>query len=404
MADFELIKQLAKSDGGKILLLVLDGLGGLPVSPNGGTALEEANTPNFDQLARMGSSGLSLPIGYGIIPGSGPAHLALFGYNPLEYVIGRGVLEAFGIGMEVSDKDVAIRGNFCSLDDNGLITDRRAGRIPTEKCAELCQILSQIEIPDVTIEVNPVKEYRFAVVLRGEGLDPALADTDPQQVGKAPLAVTALAPEAEYTAQVMTEWASQARKLLASQRPANGFTLRGFSSDPKLPKFKDIYKLNAACVAVYPMYKGVSRLVGMSEIPTLADDTPKEQFDHVAANWDSYDFFFIHIKYTDSRGEDGDFEAKKKVIEQVDQALPRLMELNPDVLVVTGDHSTPASLKSHSWHAVPTLIYAPKTHRPGLAQSFGEKECLRGGLGQFPAIEIMPLALAHANRLNKFGA
>ena len=404
MADLELMRKLSKREGGKIVLLVLDGVGGLPIEPGGPTELEAAATPNMDQLAREGSLGLTNPIGYGITPGSGPAHLALFGYNPLTYVIGRGVLEAFGIGMAVGAADVAARGNFCSLDENGLITDRRAGRIPTEKGRELCQLLSGIQLPGVEAEIQAVKEYRFALVLRGEGLDPNLSDTDPQVVGKAPLPVRALRPEAEHTAELVRAWVNQARPILAGQYPANGFTLRGFSSDPNLPKYADVYQLGAACVAVYPMYKGVSQLVGMEVLPSDPHDTSADEFDRVAAAWDEYDFFFVHIKYPDSRGEDGDFDAKVKVIEQVDKALPKLLALEPDVLVITGDHSTPARMKLHSWHPVPTLLWAPATHRPDAAVAFGETECLRGSLGIFPAVELMPLALAHAGRLNKFGA
>ncbi len=404
MADFDLMRKLTKPEGGKIVLLVMDGLGGLPVEPGGPTELEAADTPHMDRLAREGSVGLTNPIGYGIIPGSGPAHLALFGYDPLRYDIGRGVLEAFGIGLPVGPADVAARGNFCSLDANGLITDRRAGRIPTEKGQELCELLSAIQLPGVQTEVQAVKEYRFALVLRGAGLDPSLADTDPQMVGKAPLPVQALRPEAERTATLVQAWVDQARPILADHHPANGFTLRGFSSDPKLPKYGEVYRLKAACVAVYPMYRGVSQLVGMDVLATDSHDTPADEFDRVAAAWGAYDFFFVHIKYTDSRGEDGDFDAKVKVIEQVDRALPRLLGPKPDVLVITGDHSTPAKLKSHSWHPVPTLLWAPATHRPDAAQAFGETECLIGALGIFPAAELMPLALAHAGRLNKYGA
>ncbi len=404
MADFDLMRKLARDDGGKIVMLVMDGVGGLPLEVGGPTELEAAATPNMDRLALEASLGQTNPIGYGITPGSGPAHLALFGYDPLEYDIGRGVLESFGIGMAVGTADVAARGNFCSLDENGLITDRRAGRIPTEKGEQLCKLLSSIEIPGVEVEVRVVKEYRFALVFRGENLDPSLPDTDPQEVGKAPLPIKALRPEAEYTASLVQAWVDQARPILADHSPANGFTLRGFSSDPNLPKFADVYKLRAACVAVYPMYKGVSQLVGMDVLPSDAHDKPADEFDRVAAAWDDYDFFFVHIKYTDSRGEDGDFAAKVKVIEEVDQALPKLLALDPDVLIITGDHSTPAKMRSHSWHPVPTLLWAPENNRRDPAQAFGETECLKGALGTFPADQLMALALAHAGRLNKYGA
>lgn len=404
MANFDLTRQIATEQGGKILLLVMDGLGGLPMTQGGLTELEAARTPNLDRLAREGSCGLSIPVARGIAPGSGPAHLALFGYDPLVYEIGRGVLEATGIGLEVNPGDVAIRGNFCTVDEQGLITDRRAGRISTEEGAKRVALLRQIEIPGVTIDIEIAKEYRFAMVLRGEGLNAAIADTDPQRTGVAPLPARALDPAAEYTANLVNQWLAKAREVLRGQEPANMATLRGFAMEPGLPKYRDVYKLKAACVAVYPMYKGVAKLVGMDVIPTTAHDTTRDEFEHVARIWNDYDFVFCHIKYTDSRGEDGDFDAKVKVIEEVDEALPVLLDLKPDVLIVTGDHSTPAKYRAHSWHPVPTLLWAPETHMPDRAQSFGERECMSGALGQFPAVDLMMLALAHAKRLGKVGA
>lgn len=404
MANFDLTRQIATEQGGKILLLVMDGLGGLPMTQGGLTELEAARTPNLDRLAREGSCGLSIPVARGIAPGSGPAHLALFGYDPLVYEIGRGVLEATGIGLEVNPGDVAIRGNFCTVDEQGLITDRRAGRISTEEGAKRVALLRQIEIPGITIDIEIAKEYRFAMVLRGEGLNAAIADTDPQRTGVAPLPARALDPAAEYTAGLVNQWLAQAREVLRGQEPANMATLRGFAMEPGLPKYRDVYKLKAACVAVYPMYKGVAKLVGMDVIPTTAHDTTRDEFEHVARIWNDYDFVFCHIKYTDSRGEDGNFDAKVKVIEEVDEALPILLDLKPDVLIVTGDHSTPAKYRAHSWHPVPTLLWAPETHMPDRAQSFGERECMGGALGQFPAVDLMMLALAHAKRLGKVGA
>ena len=404
MANFELMRRLAHADGGKIILLVMDGLGGLPREQGGLTELETAHTPNMDRLAQEGSVGLSIPVVRGVAPGSGPAHLAMFGYDPLQHEVGRGVLSALGVGLDLSPKDVAARGNFATVDADGKIIDRRAGRIPTEKGAELVKMLKGIKLPGVEVDVEVVKEYRFVLVLRGEGLNGAIADTDPQATGVEPLPARALVPEAEHTAELVNQWIAQAREVLKDQHPANMLTLRGFAMDPNLPKFDDIYKLNAACVAVYPMYKGVSRLVGMEIIETEAHDTPDDEFRRVASIWDTHDFVFCHIKPTDSRGEDGDFDAKVKVIEEVDAALPILLDLKPDVLIVTGDHSTPAAYKAHSWHPVPTLLWAPATHMTDRVAAFGERECITGALGQFPATDLMPLALAHAKRLNKFGA
>jgi len=404
MANFDLMRRLTVEKGGKIVLLVMDGLGGLPREQGGPTELEAAQTPNLDRLAREGCTGLSIPIARGVAPGSGPAHLALFGYDPLVYEIGRGVLEATGIGLQVRPGDVAIRGNFCTVDENGLITDRRAGRISTEEGAKRVEVLKGIKVPGVEIDIEIAKEYRFAMVLRGEGLHGAIADTDPQATGVAPLPARAPDPAAEKTAQLVNQWLAEARRVLKGHEPANMCTLRGFAMEPGLPKYSDVYKLKAACVAVYPMYKGVAGLVGMDVIETTAHDTTADEFNHVARIWNDYDFVFCHIKYTDSRGEDGNFDAKVKVIEGVDEALPILLDLKPDVLIVTGDHSTPATYMAHSWHPVPTLLWAPGTHMTDRAQAFGERECMTGGLGQFPATDLMPMALAHARRLQKFGA
>jgi 2,3-bisphosphoglycerate-independent phosphoglycerate mutase len=402
MANFELLKELVSPNQSKIVLLVMDGLGGLPREVNGPTELEAASTPNLDRLAREGNLGLSQPAGAGVTPGSGPGHLGLFGYDPLKYVIGRGVLESVGIGFELGPNDVAARGNFCTVDENGVIIDRRAGRIPTSKCVELVEKLRPITLPGVEVFVEPVQDYRFCVILRGEGLNGHIADTDPQKKAP-PLPAVAQTPAAEHTAALFNQWIAQARDLLKNEHPANALTLRGFASHPDLPRFPDAYGLRAACVAVYPMYKGVARLVGMDVIK-FDGGKPEDEFKAVADHWNDYDFFFVHIKYTDSRGEDGDFDAKARVIEGVDAALPALLALNPDVLIVTGDHSTPWALKSHSWHPVPVLLWAPGTTRRDTCNAFGETEALKGALGRFPAEDLMMLALAHAKRLGKFGA
>jgi 2,3-bisphosphoglycerate-independent phosphoglycerate mutase len=404
MANFELTRRLIEPTGGKIILLVMDGLGGLPMTPDGLTELEAAHTPNLDAIAKTGSLGLSIPVARGVAPGSGPAHLGLFGYDPLVYDIGRGVLEAIGIGLEVREGDVAVRGNFCTLDADGKITDRRAGRIPTEEGAKRVELLQDIQLPGVETFIRIGEGYRFALVLRGEGLSDAIEDTDPQATGVPPLPARARTPEAQRTADLVNQWIAEATRRLQGHEPANGLTLRGFATDPRLPKYSDVYGLKAACVAVYPMYKGVAQLVGMDIIETDMHDTPQDEFNRVASIYNDYDFIFCHVKYTDSRGEDGNFDAKKAVIEQVDAALPTLLALNPDVLIVTGDHSTPAKLRSHSWHPVPTLLHAPATAMPDRGQAFGERECMTGALGQFPSTDLMMLALAHARRFAKYGA
>ena len=400
---FEYIEHLLRPSESKIVLLVLDGPGGLPIQPGGPTELEAANTPHLDRLATEGILGQTIPIRPGITPGSGPAHLALFGYDPLEHDIGRGALEAAGVGMEIRKGDVAARGNFCTLDGQGKITDRRAGRIPTEEAKPVIERLKSIQIPGVETEVCHVKEYRFAVMMRGEGLVPEIEDTDPQQTGVAPLPAKATSPEAERAATLFNQWIYKARQLVADQPKANGLTLRGFATHPGLISYQDAYGLKAACIAVYPMYRGVSRLVGMDVIE-FPGDTPQDEFAALKHVWNDYDFFFVHIKKTDSKGEDGDFPGKVKVIESVDDALPDLLGLNPDVLIITGDHSTPAKLRSHSWHPVPFLLWAPASVRQDTQTQFGERSCASGSLGNISALDTMPLALAHALRLNKYGA
>ena len=402
MNQLELMQELSIKNNTKIVLLVLDGVGGAPMEPGGPTELEAARTPNLDALAARSSCGMSVAVAPGITPGSGPGHLSLFGYDPLQYEIGRGVLEALGIGFDLQPADVAARGNFCTVDANGLITDRRAGRIPTEEGATRVELLRSIQLPGVQTFVEPVKEYRFVLVLRGEGLAGDIHDTDPQQTGVAPLPAVAHSQPAEQTAELANRWITEAAHILADHPPANMLTLRGFAVDPNLPKFPDIHKLRSAAVAVYPMYKGVSRLVGMEVLP-VDGDAPADEFETVRQNWEKYDYFFVHIKKTDSAGEDGDFEGKVHVIETVDEALPDLLDLEPDALVVTGDHSTPALLKSHSWHALPIMLSA-RTGRRDLVTEFGETACLGGSLGHIRHVDIMPLALAHASRLAKFGA
>lgn len=393
--------QNLKTDGGKIVMLVSDGIGGLPLTPGGKTELETASTPNLDALAKRGVSGMSIPILPGITPGSGPGHLGLFGYDPLKFQIGRGVLEAAGIAFPVGPDDVCVRCNFCTVDDQGLITDRRAGRIPTEESSEVVKLLRAVQIPGVEVFVEPVKEHRFVVVFRAKGLGGNVADTDPQKTGLAPLDPVAKDEESRKTAEVAKEFFLQAKKILAGQPKANCLTMRGFAKKPSLPTYKDLYGLNAAAIAVYPMYKGLASLVGMDLVGE--PKTLEEEIEVLKENWDRYDFFFVHFKYTDSRGEDGDFDAKVKMIEELDKVVPAIVELKPDALVVTGDHSTPAKMASHSFHPVPTMIVSDLA-RTDACGAFGETEANRGGLGHFQAIYIMSLAMAHAGRLEKFGA
>jgi len=396
-----LLRDLHTKNQSKIIMLVADGLGGLPMKPGGPTELEAANTPNLDDLAKRGVQGGSIPVLPGITPGSGPGHLGLFGYDPLKYQIGRGALEATGVGFKLTDRDVAIRCNFCTLDADGNIADRRAGRIPTEESAPLAIKLRDIEIPGVEIFVEPVKEHRFVVVFRGDGLGGDVHDTDPQATGVPPLEPVATNEGSNRTVEIAKEFLAQARRILADQPKANFHTMRGFAVKPDLPTYEEAYGLKAAAIAVYPMYKGLAQLVGMEIVGK--PQTLSEQADLVKQHWNDYDFFFVHFKYTDSTGEDGNFDARVKKMEEFDAMVPRFAALNPTVTIVTGDHSTPAYLASHSWHTVPTLIVSDCC-RTDACQAFSETESVRGGLGQFEAKYLMSLALANADRLGKFGA
>ena len=397
----ELTRLLKIKNDSKIVMFVADGLGGLGRGPASPTELESADTRHLDDLARRGVLGMSIPVLPGISPGSGPGHLALFGYDPLTHIIGRGALEATGIGLELDDGDIAIRCNFCTLDEQGNIVDRRAGRIPTEQSAGLVEKLRDVTVPGVEIVVKPVKEHRFVILLRGQDLGGKVEDTDPQATGVPPLAPVPQDADSHRTADIAQQFLAQARKILADQPQANFLTMRGFAAKPILPTYEEVYGLRAAAIAVYPMYKGLARLVGMDIVGNA--QTLEEQIDILEQNWQDYDFFFIHFKYTDSTGEDGDFDAKVKRIEQFDAVVPRIAGLDPTVLVVTGDHSTPCLLKNHSWHPVPTLLVSACC-RSDACESFSESEALRGGLGQFEAKYLMTFCLANAGRLSKYGA
>jgi 2,3-bisphosphoglycerate-independent phosphoglycerate mutase len=397
----DLMKPLVMRNETKIVLAVADGLGGLPLEPGGPTELEAAATPNLDALVARGVCGLSIPVLPGITPGSGPGHLGLFGYDPLAHQIGRGVLEALGIDFELQANDVAARGNFCSVDADGAITDRRAGRIASEAARALVAKLKRIELPGAEVFVEHVREYRFVLVLRGEDAAADVHDTDPGRTGVRPLEPKAQNPESEPTARLIGQFIAKAAEVLKDDHPANMITLRGIARRPPTPSMEEVYGLRAAAIAVYPMYRGLARLVGMT---ILEPGTSwAEQTAALRRHWQDHDFFFLHYKYTDAAGEDGDFERKVSSIEEFDAGIAAIADLAPDVLVVTGDHSTPAKLKSHSWHPVPVLLAADSC-RFDEVRTFGERQCLRGGLGQLEAKYLLPLALAHAGRLAKFGA
>jgi 2,3-bisphosphoglycerate-independent phosphoglycerate mutase len=401
MKMHELTRELQEQNGTKIVLLVADGLGGLPLEPGGKAELETARTPNLDGLARDGVCGLGIPVAPGITPGSGPGHLGLFGYDPLEYRIGRGVLEALGINFHVGPKDVAIRGNFCTLDANAKIADRRAGRPTNDRCKAMVAKLRQVKVAGAELFVEPVREHRFVLVIRGYDLGDQVNDTDPQATGVATLPAKGRDSASARTAKLANEFIAGAVRVLKDEAPTNGVTLRGFARLPAIAPFREVYGLKAAALAVYPMYKGLARLVGMDVLD--CGSTLAEQVTTLAKVWNDHDFFFLHYKYTDSTGEDGNFAGKVEMTERFDAVIPQVRALKPDVLIATGDHSTPSKLRSHSWHPVPVVLCAA-TARFDAVTEFGESACLRGGLGQFEMKYLMPLALAHAGRLSKYGA
>jgi 2,3-bisphosphoglycerate-independent phosphoglycerate mutase len=398
---FDLIREIVIPAETKIVLLVLDGLGGLPDPRTGRTEMETASIPNLDRLAQEGVCGMVYHVGMGITPGSGPGHLALFGYDPVRYRIGRGALEAVGIDFDLGRRDVAARGNFCTVDDGGLVVDRRAGRIDSDTCARLCAELRTIELPGAELFVEPVREHRFLLVLRGDGLSDALSETDPQKVGVPPVEVEALAPEAQATARLVSTFVAGARERLRQHRPANMVLLRGFARRPDLPSFPDVFGLRAAAIAFYPMYRGLAKLVGMTALP--AGPSLSDSLSALREHWEQFDFFFVHYKATDSAGEDGNFEGKVAKLEEVDAIIPELLSLKPDVIMVGGDHSTPSAYRAHSWHPVPFVLRS-RWCQPDPAPAFNERDCQKGSLGLFAATEIMPLAMAHADRFTKYGA
>jgi len=398
----EVLPKLVVKNSTKLVMLVIDGVGGT-TNENGVTELEVANTPNMDALAKSGACGLHRPVGYGLTPGSGPGHLGLFGYNPLKYDVGRGILEALGVDMTVNPGDLAVRGNFATMED-GLITDRRAGRIRTEHCKQLVEKLSSriSRLESIDIDIKAGRDYRFAVVFRGPELSNMLTEADPQIVGVPPVIAKPLNIRAEKSARIINEFIKMVTDILKDEKPANTVLIRGYAQISQILLTHDKFGLRAVSIASYPMYRGLAKLVGMDT--PLCGETVEEEFEQVRKLWnEDYDFFFIHIKKTDSYGEDGNFAGKVGVIEEVDRELPKILDLKPDVITITGDHSTPAVMKSHSWHPVPLVIKGRYTFADD-TQKFSERECAKGIVGQIPAEAIMMIMMADAGRLLKYGA
>src|SRR3974390_2708731 len=402
-----LYSELTLKTTAKLALVVLDGLGDLALRSQGYlTPLEAAATPNLDALAKDSAQGRMIPAAPGITPGSGPGHLGLFGYDPLEFQVGRGVIEALGLGLHLQAGDLAARANFCTLDKKGIVTDRRAGRIDTPVCEELCALLSQKvkKVGDAEVIIRPGKGHRFVVIFRGKGLEGPLTDADPHREGL-PIPqvrpVLAKSVKAKKAAKLVAGFYKAALPVIAQKKPANGFLLRGIAHQPAIPTFQERYGLRAGCIAVYPMYKGLAQLLGMRKLE--GPQTIAEQFERYLPEYDNYDYFFIHFKYTDMYGEDGNFEAKKKSIEEVDAALPILLKKKPEVLAITGDHSTPCAVKGHSWHPQPVLLTSPLSGTDKL-ERFTETGANTGSLGVFDAKYLIRLMQANARMFDKFGA
>ena len=400
MIDVEELRDCYTKTSTKMVLLVADGLGGLAHPDTGKSELETANIPNLDALAQKSACGVTTPVLPGVTPGSGPGHLALFGYDPLKHQIGRGALEALGIEVDLQPGDVATRGNFCLVDSEGLLVDRRAGRIPTEFSAPICERLDRIQIPGVQLDVFSVQDYRFVLRLRGEGLSELVTETDPQVTGAKALEVKAIKPEAQKTADIVNEFVKQAAQLMAEEERANMLLLRGFAQLPSLPAMGEVYRLDPAAIAAYPMYRGLATVAGMNVIPTGKNFAA--EMDTLRANWDKHDFFFIHYKPADAAGEDGDFDAKVSCLEELDPFIPDILELGPDVLMVAGDHSTPAIMAAHSWHPVPFMLHSKLTKGEGVP-TFDERACALGSIGSIPATSVMVMGLSHAGKMTKFG-
>ena len=400
MIDLPYMADIRQTTSSKIVMLVVDGLGGAPHPDTGRSELETASLPNLDALARRSACGLTTPVAPGVTPGSGPGHLALFGYDPVKYLTGRGVLEALGIGVELGADDVAARGNLCTVDASGLIVDRRAGRISTTESAELVRKLDAIPVSGAEIAAYPVRDHRFVLTLSGPGLGDEVSETDPQAEGVAPFEATALSADSSATAAAVNEFVARAGEVLSGHDRANMVTLRGFAGLPDLPDMGQAYGLTPAAIAAYPMYRGLASLAGMRVLPT--GDSFEDEIDTLAANWADHDYFFLHYKPADAAGEDGDFDAKVAALEDLDARVPRILDLGPDALVVAGDHSTPAILGAHSWHPVPFLVSSALTRGDGI-EAFTERACATGSIGRIAATQAMLLALAHADKLRKYG-
>lgn len=404
----------------KVIFVICDGLADRPIPELGGlTPLEAAPTPHLDKLAYEAECGMMHTLGRGKTPGSDTAHLTLFGYDIATSYSGRGPIEVAGLGMELKHGDVALRGNMGTVID-GMITDRRAGRIRV--VTPVCEALDGMEIDGVTFIVKPGTAHRAGVIIRGEGLSDAIIDADPH-VPDVPIRTvtpTDDTPEAKKTADVLNKFLARAHEVLkdhqfnkdriaAGDLPANYLLVRGAGQYKQVESFEKRYGLSACCIAGGGLYKGIGAFLGMDilEVPgatALPDTDIEAKFKLAVDSLKKYDFVFVHVKAADSLGEDGDHAGKRDFIARIDQAVPVLAGRPDDTLLVwTADHTTPCEMKAHSADPVP-IMYHGGAVRTDRVESFGERACGEGGLGFISGLDLMPQVMNLLGKLHLVGA
>ena len=404
----------------KTFFVICDGLGDRPIPKLGRkTPLEYAKTPNLDAIARRGIIGAMNTIDIGVRPGSDTAHMAIFGYDPHVYYTGRGPFETAGLRMEHKDGDICFRVNMGTVDDTLHIIDRRAGRIGDTSA--FARELNGMKIDGVEFFVKAGTGYRMGMIMRGKKLSTHITDIDPGHVGKGVRMCEATddTSEAKRTAKILNTFVSRAHKLLKRMpvnidRQKNGLPqanyllVRGAGVYPKLPRFFDKYGLRAACFAGAGLYKGIARLIGMDvvHVPGATgkpDSNIRAKVETAIKHRKDYDFFFIHFKGADSCGEDGDVEGKIAYIEKIDDAVAPLLKLKNSLVVITADHSTPCTIKSHSADDVPIVIMGDEV-RDDDVHEFSERTCAKGRMGHIKGMHVMPIILDLMGIAEKFGA
>jgi 2,3-bisphosphoglycerate-independent phosphoglycerate mutase len=397
----------------KILMIILDGASDRPV--NGITPLQHAETPNLDEIASLGISGIIDPIAPGIRPGSDVAHLSLLGYDPYEVYTGRGPFEAAGVGIDVKPGDIAFRCNFATV-DNGIAVDRRAGRIRGTK--ELAKAIGEVKIDDVEIIFKGSTEHRAAMVIRGDGLSQDVIPNDPAEDGRHVCKIEAINPEAERTAKILNKFVEETEKILEEHEinrerrekgepPANYILFRGVGEAPKLERFDERYGLKGGVIAAVALVIGIGRMCGMEYIKTegatgdVHSDVRMKMKNAVRALED-HDFILMNIKGTDEMGHDGDFLGKSDFIQRIDESLAEIMDIGA-LVVITADHSTPVSVGGHSADPVPVVMKGEGV-RVDDVKAYDEISSAKGGLLRIRGMNLLPILADLTNRAKKFGA